>query len=776
MSDLRPSNSAVDGTAETLIRPTVTAIRIADGTVLADAAPLAEILTPVAKARRSREGEMFLYLFSPTGADLPGLCRELRGIVRRTYWSASGSVTASLRRSVSAANRYLFEHNLNADRSERCYGGLACAVLSDRDLFLLQAGPVWACILQGEQLRCFPRGERLAHIGIGPSADVRLHHVIAAPGDTLLLAPFTLLQDASEDGLRRVLSLGDVDGIAVGLEKIGSTDFAALVARWQPPSGRPAPQTQPVAQTRRQRGLSSPVRAPAGRREARKPVEERLRRADQGIPRQDVRAREQPLTRERDSFIKKVSLAIGRALKSSVQHLGSALSRMGHGFAAVGAGMLALGKWLLGAIAITIRSMLPGSRRTTDRHTRRHPPPEENRTVMVAIAAAIPIVILVVVLVAYRAFATESRLQGILGQAEEQIALAQAAEADSEEARAHWEQALERAEAAATLQPNEPAIQALRAQARQALDRLDRIERPVLTALVDFGSSNAGRRLVLHGRSLFVLDPQDGWAAQVPLDEVGRAATGSEDDGNLDQDRLPVLMHTGQQVDAEEIGPLIDATWVDRGEGRQSSALLVLAEDGQLVTYDPAWRSESGAPQLSLPELNASPLERPVAVGSFQGRFYVLDATAEGTGQIWRYRPEADTYPNQPERYFAASPPPHSLGQAIDMAIDGRIYVLYQDGHVEKFGGGERQAFEIRDVPGGLGEVSAFAVDPDGDGTVYVADRSNDRIVVLGPDGHFQSQLRTDPPLTSLEALAVSQADRTVYVLAAGQVYEAVLP
>jgi DNA-binding beta-propeller fold protein YncE len=110
------------------------------------------------------------------------------------------------------------------------------------------------------------------------------------------------------------------------------------------------------------------------------------------------------------------------------------------------------------------------------------------------------------------------------------------------------------------------------------------------------------------------------------------------------------------------------------------------------------------------------------------------------------------------------------------MAIDGYIYILYQDGTVEKYLGGEIQPFETGDIPGDLAEVAGFAVDPDGDGTVYIADRGNNRIVVLSPEGQFESQLLAEPPLASLEALAVSQADRRLYVLAAGQVYEGALP
>ncbi len=774
MPNIRRSDPVADASGIP-IKPVIATLRVADGTALNDATPFAEILSPLAKAKRSRVGDELFFLFNPAGEGPPDLCRELRDIVRQTYWSASGSVTAALRRSASVANRYLFEHNLNTNRSGRCYGGLACAVLRKRDLFLLQAGPAWACILHEEQLRCFPRGEKLAHMGIGPLADVRLHHAFAALGDTLLLAPYKLLRDAGEEGLHRVLSLGDVSSVAAGLEQLGGNDLAALVARWGPISGTQGTQTQTLPEKRRSEGPSLPAEEAANQRKARDRAEREPQMVVHQVPEQEVRPAKRLPTQQREPLFKETILALGRKLTSGLHNLISALGYVWHGFAAAGAGLLALGKWIAGAIGTTIRSTLPGSERTVHRHTHRHPPPEENRPVTMAIAVAIPIVILAVVLVGYRQFAAESRLQEVINQAKEQIALAQAAEADSEEARTHWEQALKQVEVAATLQPETPSIQALQNQAQEALDRFDRIERLVLTQLSDFGSSNVERRLVLHHRMLFVLDPKDGWAAQVPLDDLALGGTEVEVEADPEQSRQPVLMHTGQQVDGEDIGPLVDATWVDVGEGRQSSALLVLTKNGQLVSHDPSWRSESGAPQLSLLELNSPPLGNPLAVGTYRGRFYVLDVEAEGTGQIWRYKPQGNAYPNSPERYFTDSPP-QSLGQAFDMAIDGNIYILYEDGEVEKFLGGEIQAFEIRGIPGGLGEVAGFAVDPDGDGTVYVADRGHDRIVVLSPDGHFQSQFRADPPLTSLEALAVSQADGRLYVLAAGLAYAAVLP
>ncbi len=773
MSDMRRAVPV----AESPIESMVAVLRVANGAALEDAAPFAGVLTPPVRVKRGREGERLFFLFSPAGKALPDLCGKLRDIVRQTYWSASGSVTAALRRSASVANRYLFEHNLNADRSERCYGGLACAVLRDRDVFLLQAGPVWSCVLQEERLRCFPRGEKLAHMGIGPLADARLHHVFAGVGDTLLLAPYKLLRGAGQEGLRvdadvikRVLSLGDVVDVAAGLEQVGSDDFAALVARWEPAAEGRAARAQKLPQTRRSEEPSPPSAETVSQRKVPTQVRREPRRADRWAPEKEESSGTRLPTRERRRRFREVWLDLGRRLKHGLQQVGNALSYVWHGFAAVGAGLIALGKWLGGAIATTFRSMLPGSERSAHRRTPHHPPPAENRTVTMAIAVAIPIVILAVVLIAYREFAAESRLQGMILRAKEQIALAQAAEDGSEVARGHWEQALEQAEAAVRLQPGDPSIQTLRDQARESLDRFDGIERIALTKLGGFGSRNLGRHLILHDQTLFVLDSEEDWVAQAGIDDVEQEETGGEGEEN----QPPVLMHTGQRVGGEDIGPLVDAAWVDGEGGRQSSVLLVLAEGGQLISYDPAWRSESGAPQLSLLELNSPPPGRPIAVGSYQGRFYVLDA-AEGTGQIWRYRPQGNAYPNQPEPYFADSPP-EGLEQAFDMAIDGHIYILYQDGSVKKFLGGELQQFEIQGIPESLGEIAGFAVDPEGDGTVYIADRGHDRIVVLGPGGRFQSQLRAEPPLTSLEALAVNQAEGYLYVLAAGQVYAAALP
>ena len=762
MADVERTSS-MDGTAEASIKPTVSTLRYVEGSALDTAAPFAGVLAPPARVARGRQDERLFFFFDPTGAASLDLSRGVRQVVAEAYWSTVGSVTAALRRAASLTNQYLFEHNLNSEPSKRCYGGLSCSVVRQTDLFLLQAGPAWACVLQADKLRFFPRREKLAHLGIGPVADVRLNHVFVANGDTLLLASPALLREAGRDGLLRVLPRDEVSSITAGLGQFGAeVDFTALVARWQPPPVAAVSRPQKPRQARGSEALS---RVPDVSPKRREPIEQELETVKQKAVRPKPAAEKRTPVRERRIPRRKLASDVGRKLQGGLRRVGQASEGVWHAIAAVGAGAAALGRWLIGAAATTIRSMLPGARQKTYRRVPRRPPPEENRTVLIALAVAIPVLVIGIVTVAHLNFAAEARVQGVLDEAREEIALAQGAGSDSEEARSHWEAALRRIETAETLQPGEPSTEALREQAQHALDQLDRIKRLTLTQLVDFGSKNVDRRLVLGNQALFVLDSRDGWGARVGLEHI---------EEGVDSQNAQVLVRIGQQVEGEEVGQLVDCAWTDAEGGRQSSGLLILEGDGGLVSYDPAWGSESGSPQLARLQLSTPLPERPIAVGTYEGQFYVLDS-AESGDQIWRYRPQGNAYPQPPEPYFATLPE-SGPDYAIDMAIDGHIYLLYEDGTIEKFLGGELQPFEVQGVPGGLGEVAGFAVDPEGRGGVYVADRGNGRVVELHPDGRFKAQFRADGMFDALEAVAVGEGSERLYVLDGGQLYAASLP
>ena len=754
--------SVADGAAREGFEVNVAAGRVAQGAVVDGAAPFATHLTPPTRIASGRHDEHLLFFLNPAGAVTPSLGWELQGVVTQVYWATEGSVTAALRRAGAAANRTLFDRNWEADASDRWHGGLACAVFRQGDLFLLRAGAAWACALHRGRLTCVSDREDLPSLGVEPAAVVKLHHVSAAPGDTLLLAS-PALRAVGEESLLRVLEGPEVGTIVARLGRVAPRlDFTALVIRWERAQALdPTGAEEALRVYDSERPVSgSKVRA------------ERLqadRRAKQNSPGHARRAvapdgnfEPEPLLERARRTMRSVGARLRPLLAIAGGGAGRALGYLWHGVAALGAGLLALGRWGGAAMAVTLRSMLPGVRGARSRPKHLRPAPRENRTIALGAAVAIPLLVVGLTVLAYVRLAAQSRFDGVVTRAEEQIALAQAAGADSEQARAHWEKALQQIEAAAGIQPDDPSARALQDQVQIALDRIDSVERLALTQLADFGSSNRERRLIQSGQALFVVDSRDGWGARVSLN-------GSDGEGAL------VLVRTGQRVEGEDIGRLVDGAWVGAEGGRWAAALLVLEEDGGLVSYDPAWETESGAAHLSRVALSTPLPTMPVAVGSYLGQFYILDKAAELGGQIWRYRPLGDGYPHPPEPYFLATGQ-QGLETAVEMAIDGHIYVLHDDGRVEKFLGGEPVGFEIRGVPGEIGEITAFTVDPRGGEVVYLADPGNQRVVQLDSDGSFRAQLRAEDSFGALEALAVNEAEGRLYVLDGGRLYAASLP
>ncbi|MCP4589227.1 MAG: hypothetical protein GY842_00645, partial [bacterium] len=252
---------------------------------------------------------------------------------------------------------------------------------------------------------------------------------------------------------------------------------------------------------------------------------------------------------------------------------------------------------------------------------------------MMAVAIGIPLVLAVTVTMAYRVFGTDARFNGLVKQAEQAVGSAQAVGSGSELSRSHWGTALEHATAAAELRPDDQVAAALQAQAQTALDSLDGIVRLQPILLMDFGpGGDIPRRLVVHGQMIFVLDPAGGWVSRLTLNQAGN---GLVEPGGM------TIVRKDQSIGEGTVGDMVDFVWVDLAGGRQTSGLLILEQDGALVSYDPTWEGEGGAIQLQRSFLGMPP-ESPRAISTYDGRLYVLDTALN---QIRRYEPRGDTYP-----------------------------------------------------------------------------------------------------------------------------------
>ena len=727
------------------LEPTVGTLRVADGVRLKETAPGAIAVAKPRGAATGRRREHLFVLLHLTGPASPSLYHELSDIVSQAYWSTTGTITAALRVAAGSANRHLLQANARSDLSQRCYGSMICAVVTGDEVFLLKTGSVWAGIRHRDWQESLISREDVPALGVGAAAPFSLSLASAAPGDTMVLTAPALTEDEHSEAIAQALGRASVEDAVDGLDEARSAaDFAGLVVRfsgWEPHS----------AEHRTARPVQVPVHdVPAIDSMAHVPVVGPVPPPRQGQPR-----RAEP-TRGPGAPIGERITAIVRPMR---ERMGVFARRAGRGLASAGASLVRAPKTL-------VRRMLPGADgelRRRQRPARTIPP--ENRWVMIALAIGIPIVLAITVALAWNQFGTEAHFDSLISQAQEEAILAKTAGGTTEEARPHWETVLALSAKAVQLRPDDPTAAGLWDQARSSLDAMDGIVRLSPVALFELGAGTSPRQLVVRGQMILVLDPSDGWVTELTLDASGDAIE--------EEMPSPVLLSTGQRVERETIGDLVDLVWVDLAGGRQTSGVVILEAGGAVVNFDPAWTGEDGARHLVRTALGSPPAGTPSRIGSFDGRLYVL---APDEGQIWRYTPSGDTYPGLPEAYFDDSAGA-SFGKAIDMTIDGNIYILYEDGAILKFLRGQQEAFAVSGVPDDLTDAVAIAADPSGRGRqVFVADRVNQRVVRLSPTGAFEAQYRADEGFGELEALAIDDTARRLFTISKGQLYVAPLP
>ena len=306
------------------------------------------------------------------------------------------------------------------------------------------------------------------------------------------------------------------------------------------------------------------------------------------------------------------------------------------------------------------------------------------------------------------------------------------------QARAAWLTVRDEALACQRKKPGDIEMGQTAGEAQNFIDLFDGVIRREVVAIRDFGAG-ADLRGPITGN----------WIQLYTLDRASDAVY--EDILNPGDGRLvgigeaPVIAKT-QNIRGRIVGDLIDMTWMERGglSGGQSNVPVVLDQSGLLVWYNTTF-TQADLMQLPLPITWSNP----VAIATWRLNFYVLDAGAQ---QIWRYVPNSGEYLDAPEEYFAGTERP-DLENAIDMGIDedGNVYVLFKDGRIRKYLGGEEQPFTLYEVPQeALGAASSLFVDNDPISRgLLVTDPNNEAVYVLTLGGSFIWGYR---PLNDLDA------------------------
>lgn len=185
--------------------------------------------------------------------------------------------------------------------------------------------------------------------------------------------------------------------------------------------------------------------------------------------------------------------------------------------------------------------------------------------------------------------------------------------------------------------------------------------------------------------------------------------------------------------------------------------LLFLTKEKKLLEFT---NNELKPIEISLPNN-----QQITSANLYGNRLYILDAQKQeivkhqgneisfGTGQSWiTDKKDAD------------------LSQAIDMAIDGNIYILNKNGKIYKFFSGVLEDFTIGTIEPSITNASKIVTNAELN-NLYILEGK--RIIVLSKDGNFITQYSFETLQSPISDFTVTGADETITLISANKIYEA---
>lgn len=383
---------------------------------------------------------------------------------------------------------------------------------------------------------------------------------------------------------------------------------------------------------------------------------------------------------------------------------------------------------------------------------------------LVAVALVIPLVTLAMVVMTRLQYDRTRQAQFDRIQVEVQALYdAATSTSDPHAMRAGLRESLAVIDLGLVLDPGDDVLLSLQRRIQHRLDEINTVQRLYhfwqLAELSEPVDTPAGSgRIVIHERNVFLLNRGSDRVYKFVLNDAG--------DALQPQDSDPVLMERDELRGGIQVGQLIDIAWVEAGRQRSLSTFMALESNGSLLAYDPL---RSSGPQGIdvLPVADSDRWLKPAAIGGYFGNLYVLDPLQS---RILKYMPVDNAYTSPPSDYLDPRLGIDLMG-AVDLAIDGNIYVLFADGSVTKFYDGVEQPFTLTGLPDPMRSPTTLFVSgeqkPDAPGYLYVADAGNERVVQFDKNGVYIRQFMTkpgDPQFRGLRAIYVDEELQRMYV------------
>ena len=186
-----------------------------------------------------------------------------------------------------------------------------------------------------------------------------------------------------------------------------------------------------------------------------------------------------------------------------------------------------------------------------------------------------------------------------------------------------------------------------------------------------------------------------------------------------------------------------------------SAALWVLDADGQLFRLD-----DAGALLIDIPQ--PARLGSRDAIAVADGGLWLLDAAG---GAVWRFPLLTGGGLDAPTRMTPRSDFAAASEIAVAAPPEGAaaLFIAMTDGRLRRFIDGEERPLTLQGLDRGPLVPGSLGIGPSG--LLYLADRGNDRVLILGSDGALSRQIAAEP-LRGLRGVAVDEArGQIIYAL-----------
>jgi len=746
---------------------------------------------------------------------LPYRSREIRSLVVKTYWTSSGSIVARLRRALAAANRHLISFNRKAPSGNKCAGSLTCAVFSDGELFLGQVGAAYAYVSHPPALQqvhpgdpsfeIFPRRDRLL-IPLGGTVPPVIHigYTVMVPGSVACIATTRVAEAIARETWQQTLALGKLGAITNELSRTFTSrkisGSAILLSAQASPVSPPAPWAQPrpspgPASTTRRRPTTraaSLTPIPPARRQSPETTQEAPQTPETTLdPQQEITPAgvaetisdsispaqepaalqaQRPLDTEttapqQPAGVPRATVERPRPLRPQ---LNFSLAPLRNWFANVGenwrqrreAPETATTERFTTAerarLRQALRTLLPGKVDSRKAPKMRTPPPER-QSVMGGLALGFLIVVCLITLTKVLQLGGPLRAEELLAQAE-----VMREQAYSSQESDDWHALLNAASQIVRLDPQNPDAIALKLEAQQAVDALEHAAMLSVTPLLELGTAPRPRRVLVVDGWAYVLNTATDAVMAYPLSEDGRTSTAESS---------TTILRRGQTYLGEVVNHLVDFAWIKPCATYPDGAIFIYSDGGSLFIYEP----DLGPGSISVQHIEGDLQPGNITLmESFGEKFYLVHRQLN---QILMYEPVNGVY-RSARGYFADGAAP-DLQLALDIAIDGRVYLLLGDGSIQSyFAGSYDPSFEMSGLPDSDFTPLVMDIAPGvDDGLIYLAETQRERIIVLDKRGEFVRQYQLPKgELRRIESLTVAQETQVIYLIAQNRLYAAPLP